>query len=216
MEKLEELLGAELYAQVATKLGEKKLLIDDGSFIPDHRFKEKVAEVKALKDAKAQVEADLEKLKPLTINNEALTAQVAQVKADSEARTAKYEAEQARVRKAFAIKESLMNAGASDPEARDLLALKFDIEKVELDEKGNVKGFDEMVKPMQDSPSLKNLFGKTKIKGQEHNEGKLDITLGEHAKNNPFSKATRNISKQIELLRDKPELAKKLQESAIA
>lgn len=38
MEELEKKLGSELYFKVKVKLGDLKLLIDDGKLIPKHRF----------------------------------------------------------------------------------------------------------------------------------------------------------------------------------
>lgn len=214
MEKLNEVLGKELYEQVIAKLGDKKVILDDGSFIPKYRLDEKIEESKHLKSTNEKYEADINALKPLVAGNDTLAKQIADLQVENKKKDAEFLASQSKIKKSFAVKEALMNAGVADAEARELLSFKFDIDKVELDEKGQPKGFDEAVKPMKDNPSLKGLFGTKKMKGQEHNDGELDISLGEYAKNNPFSSSTRNILKQIELKRTNPALAEKLEASA--
>lgn len=214
MEDLKEVLGEELYAKMVEKLGGKKVVIDSGNLIPEYRFKEKVEEVKSLKERIVKNETDLNALKPLVADKEALAVRLAKIEEENKAKEAEFAKEQSKIRKAFAVKEALMDAGVEDPESRELLALKFNVDAIELDDKGKPKGFEELVKPIKEHQSLKNLFGKRQIKGQQHADGELDITLGEYAKNNPFSKATRNIAKQIELKRTNPDLASKLESLA--
>lgn len=214
MEELKEVLGEELYAKMIEKLGAKKVVIDTGNLIPEYRFKEKVEEVKSLKERIAKSETDLNALKPLVADKDALAQRLAKIEEENKIKEAEFSKEQSKIRKSFAIKEALMDAGVDDPESRELLSYKFNADTIELDEKGKPKGFEELVKPIKEHPSLKGLFGKRVVKGQAHADGELDITLGEYAKNNPFSKATRNIAKQIELKRTNPDLAKKLEASA--
>lgn len=214
MEELKDILGEELHAQVIAKLGDKKVVVDTGNFIPKHRFDEKIEEVKSLKALKEKYEADINALKPLVDGNATLSKQVSDMDASLKKMEADTKATQLKVQKAFAVKEALMNAGVENPEARELLSLKFDVDKIELDEKGQPKGFDEALKPMKENTAFKGLFGTKKMKGQEHQEGEVDLSLGEYAKNNPFSKATLNITKQIELKRTNPALYAKLQASA--
>lgn len=65
MEWLKELLGEELYNQVLPKLGDKKIIINDGSYIPIEKFNNKIEEVKLLKGKISDYESkntDVEKL----------------------------------------------------------------------------------------------------------------------------------------------------------
>ena len=72
MSTVKEILGAELYAQVTDKLGDKNLIIDDGKLIPKHRFdcinislkehKQLVAELRKKADAYDAAKRDLDKL----------------------------------------------------------------------------------------------------------------------------------------------------------
>ena len=47
---LKEKLGEELYSQVVEKLGDTKIMIDDGNFIPKSRFDEVNTQKKELKE----------------------------------------------------------------------------------------------------------------------------------------------------------------------
>src|SRR5690606_16778046 len=79
---------------------------------------------------------------------------------------------EAELKKAFAVKENLLNAGVSDPDARDLLSKKFDLKTIEVLEDGKIKGFDDMIKPIKDNKSFSGFFGQEVIAGQEHAQGK--------------------------------------------
>ena len=81
---LKELLGEELYSQVTEKLGDKKIMVDDGNFIPKSRFDQvnqakKELEVQ-LKDRDTQL-ADLSKNNK---DNEVITVHIDYNKTDSQ------------------------------------------------------------------------------------------------------------------------------------
>ena len=57
---LKELLGEELYSQVTEKLGDKKIMVDDGNFIPKSRFDQVNDDKKAYKSQVEKLQADLE------------------------------------------------------------------------------------------------------------------------------------------------------------
>lgn len=66
MDELEKLLGSELFTRLKQKLGEVKLLIDDGKLIPKHRFdcinlslKDHKEQVKELREKNATLENEL-------------------------------------------------------------------------------------------------------------------------------------------------------------
>ena len=66
MDELEKLLGLELFTRLKQKLGEIKLLIDDGKLIPKHRFdcinlslKDHKEQVKELREKNATLENEL-------------------------------------------------------------------------------------------------------------------------------------------------------------
>lgn len=72
MDELEKLLGPELFARLKQKLGDVKLLIDDGKLIPKHRFdcinlslKDHKEQVKELREKNAALENELKTQKEL-------------------------------------------------------------------------------------------------------------------------------------------------------
>lgn len=169
MDKLKELLGEELYNQFLAKLGETKVIIDDGKFIPKHRLDEVIAEKKTIETQNAKYATDFDELKKKVVGNEQLTATITQLQAEKE--TAKKEAEALtlKTRKEFSIKEGLLNQGVNDEQARELLASRFDLAKVELDDNGKVKGFDTMTKPFKENKAFSSMFGTPRIEGSNHN-----------------------------------------------
>ncbi len=72
MDELEKLLGPELFTRLKQKLGDVKLLIDDGKLIPKHRFdcinlslKDHKEQVKKLREKNAALENELKTQKEL-------------------------------------------------------------------------------------------------------------------------------------------------------
>lgn len=180
MEAVKTLLGDALFAQVVEKLGTKelflhekgqKVMIDDGQLIPKHRLDEVIGQKKELQGLVEKSDKDLKELQKLAKGNAELTDKIETLQESSKQAKAESEKREAVLQKQFAVKESLMNAGVGDPEARDLLALRFDPQKVELDDKGRVKGFDEMVKPIKENKAFSGMFGETRFVGQEHGSG---------------------------------------------
>ena len=182
MEDLRVLLGEALYAQVTEKLGDSKglylheagakVIVDDGKMIPKYRLEEEAKKRENMQALIDQNERDMKELKRAAAGNSDLTAQIeALQKASRDAKVANEQAE-VTLRKSFAIKEALMNAQVMDPDARDLLAMKFDPAKVELDPAtGKVKGIDEMLKPLKENKAFSAMFGKTVAFGQAHGQG---------------------------------------------
>lgn len=214
--QLNEILGSELFEQVKTKLGDKKLILDDGKIIPKHRFDEINDALKSQKELVKSYDEKVKNLESLANGNEDLKKSIQTLQTQIAEKQAEFSAMEIKTRKSFAVKEALLNSGVADAEARELLAMKFDVEKIELDEIGRVKGFDDLVKPLKDNATLKNLFGQTFVAGQEHQRGN-NPDLGEYAgENNPFRRGGKayNLTKQLELKKADPDLAKRLMESA--
>ena len=72
MDELEKLLGPELFTRLKQKLGDVKLLVDDGKLIPKHRFdcinlslKDHKEQVKELREKNAALENELKSQKEL-------------------------------------------------------------------------------------------------------------------------------------------------------
>lgn len=171
MDKLKELLGEELYNQFIAKVGDKKVLIDDGTFIPKHRLDEVIAEKKSLAEQIKSYETDLTGLKEKAKGNEELTATIAKLQSEKEQAKTEAEKVQIKTRKEFALKEALLNAGVVSDKARNLLSKEFDIEKLELEESGSVKGISELLKPIKEDKTFSSMFGQVKMVGTNHQTG---------------------------------------------
>lgn len=169
--ELKEILGEELFNQVSAKIGDKKLIIDDGGLIPAFRFNEVNNEKKSLKEQISKYDADIKALKDAAAGNESLTIQIATLQKENKAAKEQYEAGLVRSQKSLAVLEGLLNAGVTDPAARDLLAKTFDVDAVVLEADGKPKGWNEMIKPLKENKSFSAMFGEVKITGQTHATG---------------------------------------------
>lgn len=164
MDELETLLGTELFNQVKEKLGDKKLIFDDGRMIPKSRLDE-VTEQK--NSFKAQIDAlnkDLDGLKKSVKDNEGASAKIKELQ---DAITAK-EAESAAITKKFAVREALKNAECKHPE---LFEGRFDLAKIEMDG-DKIKGFDDLLKPIKEQ--YVDQFGTVKVAGIRPVEGVIN------------------------------------------
>lgn len=208
MDKLKELLGEELHAQFLAKIGSTKVIIDDGTYVHNSRLSEVIAEKKAALEQNKILEANINTIKAEVESIPTLKAKIADMQTLSEQAKKEAEALTVKAKKLFALKEMLMDSGVEVPADRELLVKDFEVEKLELDESGKIKGSAELVE--QKKKTYPKLFGSKKFAGQEHQKSAIEGWNDP----NPFSKATRNITKQIELKRTNPELAKRLEESA--
>lgn len=142
MEWLKELIGEELYNPVMAKLGDKKLLLNDGSFIPKSRLDEVISQREA---SKGQIEemskkfADLEKSAK---GNEELLKQLDELKRGNETLTQKNN----EISLNSAIKLAAIQAKAKDPS--DILSF-IDKSKLKLDGDA-VLGLDDALKGLKE------------------------------------------------------------------
>lgn len=146
MEWLKKLLGDELFATVATKLGDTKLLLDDGSYVPKAQLDEATAQ---LGGYKTQVEASDSKLKDLQEqlkkmpDSEALQKQVAELQ---EGKTAA-ETKANDILLSSAIKLEAVKSKAHNPD--DVLVF-IDRSKLKLNG-DKVEGIDDVMKGIKES-----------------------------------------------------------------
>lgn len=177
---LEELLGKELAEQVTTKLGDKKLMLDDGKTIPKSRFdevnnqkKELKEEVDKLNGTLAENNKDLEKFKASAGASEELKKQIGEyqekIKAtQSEFGTKLTEKEKewkerdSNNRKSFTVREKLLMEHA-DPGYIDMIMKSIDLKTVSESEDGKLIGVDDVVSGAK--TSFSKLFGVEKKKG---------------------------------------------------
>lgn len=174
LQKLKELIGEDSFKKVKTEIGEKDLIINDGSYIPKSKFDELNDKKKNLETEKEsltkqanefkQKADDLEKdNKTKTKTVEDQMAEMTKKLADIEAASQKDKAALLNAKKESAIKEALQEAGVKNPKNLRLLVKEFEIDKTEIGDDGKIKGFEDKVKLLQED--YKPLFGETVISG---------------------------------------------------
>ncbi len=182
---LSKILGDELYSQVKEKLGDKKIMIDDGNFVPKSRFDEINNQKKELKDQVDNLNKtlqdnskDFEKFKKAAEGNEELQKQLADYQnkisetqnnfnstlAEKEKEWASREVNN---RKSFTIREKLLMEHA-DPKYIDLLMNQIDLNSI-TEAEGKFIGIDDVVTGIK--TNFDKLFGKPQIEGTGINSG---------------------------------------------
>ena len=146
---LKELLGEELYSQVTEKLGDKKIMVDDGNFIPKSRFDQvnqakKELEVQ-LKDRDTQL-ADLSKNNK---DNEALLNQIKDLQALNKQTTTDYENKINQIQFDYALDGALTNAKSKNNKALKAL---LDMNSIKYQE-GKFEGLQEQIEALQKDAS---------------------------------------------------------------
>jgi hypothetical protein len=176
VDELKKLLGDALFAQVEEKLGGKQLflhdkdhkvaVVSDGSWFPKAKWDEVNTTKKALEDQITERDKQLADLKKAVVGDTELQDKIKTLQEANKEAKQKADEQTALLRKGLAVKEHLMNSGVSDAEARDLLAMRFDVSKIELDADGKIKGFDELLKPIKENKTLSAMFGKEVVAGR--------------------------------------------------
>lgn len=179
MEWLKQLIEAALKGKVSdeTKIGEYvNGLIDSikkelgKHFVPKDDFNDKNNE---LKETKAKMDELQKKVEELGKSGEDVAKMKSELeKVNTEFATYKQENEKRENnrKKASAIEKGLKSAKASD-DAIDLLISQFDLDKITLDNKGNIVDWEDHLKPVKES--RKTLFGEVKTEtGKPNNGGK--------------------------------------------
>lgn len=201
---LKELLGEELYNKVKEKLGDKKIMIDDGNFIPKARFDEVNEQKNEYKKMVDERDKQLEQLKEKAKGHDELTAKLTELEAQNKQTKEEYEVKMAELKKNTAIDLFLSNQKAKNVKAVKAL---LDMGKVSLDG-DNLIGIEEQLKTLKESDPY--LFGDVKpIIGGGTNPGAIDPN-----EPNPWKAETFNLTKQAQILKSDPTLAAKLKAAA--
>lgn len=140
---LKQLLGEELYNQVTSKLGDKKIMVDDGNFIPKARF-DKVNDQK--KELETQLKASSETIKTLKKNNsdnETLQSTIGEHEKTIE--KLKKEAEDKDF--SYSLRDALKEAGCIDSKALEVYLTK---ENLKLED-GKIVGLEEQLNSLKES-----------------------------------------------------------------
>lgn len=116
----------------------------DGNYVPKSRFDEKIAELKTTKETIAARDAQLDKLGKTAGDNEALKAQIAELKKQNEADAEKHAAELLATKTKLAAMAAL-----SDAQDADLVYSQLDTTKLTLGDKGKISGLDDQIKELK-------------------------------------------------------------------
>lgn len=130
------------------------------TFIPKTRFDEVNNEKKNLETTKTTLEGQLETLKTSTGDVEALKTQIATLQVENKTKDDTHAAELKQLKAENAINAALTTSKAKNPKAARAL-LDIDINKVEFNEDGTVKGLDAQIKKLTEAEDSKFLFDVT-------------------------------------------------------
>lgn len=196
---LKEILGEELYKQVTEKLGDKKVMIDDGNFIPKTRFNEVNEAKKELEKQISDRDKQLKDLSSKAQGNEELTKQIEQLQLSNKQTKEDYENKIASIQFDYALDGALTTAKCKNNKALKAL---LDMDNIKYQE-GKLEGLESQIESLQKEASY--LFDiESNPGGKGFNPG------GEPGFKNPFSKEHFNLTEQAKLLRENPTLANQL------
>ena len=146
---LKEILGEELYKQVTEKLGDKKIMIDDGNFIPKSRFNEVNEAKKELDKLLKERDVQLEQLSKNNKDSEELTKQIKDLQALNKQTADEYENKINKMQFDYALDGALTGA-----KCKNIKALKalLDIENIKYQD-GKLEGLEDQLKTLKESDS---------------------------------------------------------------
>ncbi len=172
LEKISKALGDELAAQVEAKLKEAGIEVgvtNDGTLVPADKHETVKNDLKLAESAKkgaeeqlGKVQGQLKELSEKPDTSEQVKADLAKVQGEFTTYKTNAEKQIATVKKQAAVERALVTERAN-PEATEYLISLIDVEKVELDDKGGVKGWEDLVKPLKESK--KSLFAVDSLAG---------------------------------------------------
>lgn len=165
---IKEILGEELYAQVVDKLGDKKVMLNDGNYIPKAKFDEKNEELKATKSKLDEVQSNLQKLGESTQEAEQFKTELGKIKEEYEHFKNESEGRLLGYKKRQAVEKALMRENAN-PETIDLLLTQFNLESIQLDQSENIVDWQQHINPIKES--RKTLFASESFAGDKPQTG---------------------------------------------
>ncbi len=163
--KLKELLSEEDFNKVKEDLGDRHLIVNDGTYIPKDKFDALSETKKSLETQLSDMNKKLADIEPQIKENEELKGQISELRTGSEKATKELEDKLTQQAFNFKLETAIQGSGAKN--VKSVLA-NLDVSKISLDG-DNLIGFDEQMKGLKESDAY--LFGETKIAGPLHKEG---------------------------------------------
>jgi len=174
------------------------------NFVPKEKLDEVITEKEQLSTSLKERDKQLKDLQASTGDNETLKKQLEEAIAKNKADTEAAAVELSTYKKNNAIDLALMKFGAKNPKTVKVL---LELEKISLDGE-NIIGLNDQLEALKVSDEY--LFDNTPdLSGRPPVAGSSGANLND-MKDNPFKKETFNLTKQGELYRKDPELAKKM------
>nr|DAM62203.1 MAG TPA: minor structural protein [Caudoviricetes sp.] len=216
MEFLKDLLGEELYKQVADAVNahngkpenkDKQVKLADlgpGQYVDKGKYDAVVAEKENLSGQIKTLNTTIGELKKNNADNETLQTTITNLQGELK----KQQSANEQISKTYALKESLTKQGVLDP---DYLIYKAGgLDKFTFDKEGKPVGIEDAVKPYKEDKTMAHLFKQEQQKPPYHPLG----GTGGAGATNPFAKDTFNLTKQGELLKTNPEQARAMAAAA--
>ena len=208
MELLKELLGEELAKQVTDKLGDKKLMLDDGKYIPKTRVDEMVKKAQDERDsAHKQLEAVTAKVKEFEAaagENETLKKKAQELVADNERIKKEADERLAAQKLDHKLDLELGKFGAKDLQ---MIKAKLNMDSIKLDGE-SLTGLKDQVEQLQ--KDYEWAFGVEKPNPNEPDNPKPDDDKGK----NPWKSDQFNLTEQGRITREDPKQAERLKAAA--
>lgn len=149
MENLKQLLGEELFSQVEAKLEGKKIMVDDGNFIPKSRFNEVNEARKELDKKLKEKDEQLTKISKKYSENQDLVKEIEDLKISNAKAVEEYEAKLKTNEFNYALDTALNGA-----KCRNLKSVKanLDMDSIKF-ENGKLEGLENQLKALRESDS---------------------------------------------------------------
>lgn len=149
MGNLKQLLGEELFSQVESKLDGKKIMVDDGNFIPKSRFNEVNEARKELDKKLKEKDEQLTEISKKYSENQDLVKEIEELKTSNAKAVEEYEAKLKANEFNYALDTALNGA-----KCRNLKSVKanLDMDSIKL-ENGKLEGLDSQLKALRESDS---------------------------------------------------------------
>jgi len=205
MDWLKAIVGEELFTKIEEYLGEKKIILNDGSYIPREKFNTVNEQVKDLKVQLGERDDQLAELKKQVKDNEELTAQIE--KLQEENKKVKEDSESKIKGQHF---DFLLELKLRDYKVKNVKAVKalLATDKLKLNDDETFTGLEEQIKTLKETDEY--LFGEDTVTGTGEPEGGKTEYKGK----NPWSKDNFNLTEQGKISKENPELAKVLKSQA--
>ncbi|MBT2601416.1 MULTISPECIES: phage scaffolding protein [unclassified Oceanobacillus] len=205
---LKELLGEELYNQVAEKAGDNKIaIVSDGSYIPKEKFDTVNNEKNDYKQQLADRDTQLDDLKKKAKGNDELQEEIDRLKQENEDTKNQYEKDLQDKTFNYELEKALSAQQAKNPKAVKAL---LDKEAIKLDG-DKLLGLEEQLTALKESDGY--LFGEEQPAGLG---GRTPVTQKKqsHVDKNPWKQENFNLTEQAKILKENPELAISLKSQA--